>query len=159
MSANASQVFTQEQVEIFNYGTLHLEWTTALFIFVLFSITMILMNSLLLKPLVRTLEGRESLLDAGAGELEGLEKELADLKASFQDKQQGTIEELSRQMKTAQDEAKAQASQTIEAAQSAAEGKLSAAQTELEKDRETAMTEAKTLSSELAALIQNKVLN
>ena len=145
--------------EIFNFGALHLEWTTALYIFVVFIVTMTLMNLLLFRPLVRTLEGRESLLDSGSAEIEAAEKELETAIAAFAKKQMSTLEEIGKMIQTAQESAKAEATKVTDAAAAKAQETLKSASTELTADREEALAQAGPLSQELSKLIQNKVLN
>ena len=45
---------------VFNFGLLHMEWPTALFVLVVFVMVMITLNSLLFKPILKTLEARET---------------------------------------------------------------------------------------------------
>ena len=47
-----------DKYTIFDFGLLHLEWTNALFVLVVFSICAFCMNIFLFKPVIRTLNNR-----------------------------------------------------------------------------------------------------
>ena len=145
--------------EVFNYGLFHLEWTTALFIFVVFIITMFFMNILLFKPLVRTLDGREALLGSGEEKLDEINKSLADAKAGYEKKQLETLEAISAKVHAVSSEAKADAAIITEAAEKKALETLGNATKALEKEAAAAQQEAKTIVVELSSHIQKKVLN
>ncbi len=144
---------------IFNYGILHLEWPTALFILVVFSTTMLLLNLLLFKPLLRTLEGRALILSQGNERLEAIQTELEAAQAAFEAAQAKMLAEVGEEFQASMAASQQQASQITEAAKEKAQQTLSAATDEIDQEMSQATKEAKGLAKELASLIQTKVLN
>ena len=149
----------QRQGAIFDYGVLHMEWPTVVFALVVFLITMILLNLLLFKPVVRTIEARAGILNQGNDRLDEIEKAVADAKAQLAAKQASLIEEVSSSYQAAMSDAQKQASSLTEAAKKEAEQKLSDAAQEIDKESTAALDEAKGLAKNLAGMIQTKVLN
>ena len=144
---------------IFDYGILHLEWPTALFILAVFSLTMLFLNSLLFKPVLRTLEGRAAILNQGNDRLEAIEAELAAAKAAFEAAQAKMLSEVGEQFQATMAEAQKQAHQLTDAAKEKAGQALAAATAEIDQEMSQATDEAKQLAKDLATLIQTKVLN
>ena len=88
--------------EVFNFGVLHLEWPTALFIFVVFILTMLILNTLLFKPVLRSVEGRQGILDQRTGRLEEISQTLTDFQEELKAKQKATYDELGQVYQDAQ---------------------------------------------------------
>ena len=86
---------------IFDYGVLHLEWPTAAFIAVVFLLTMFLLNQLLFKPLLRTLDGREAILHQSHLRLEQIAQSVTEAEAHYQAKQTALYEEVAAQFQEA----------------------------------------------------------
>ncbi len=144
--------------EIFNFGMLHLEWPTALFVFVIFVLTITVLNTMLFKPILRTLEARQSELDKNKNDSKSLaqtietseqdyQAKLADLRETIQKTRQEAIEEAISSTREKVDQAKANTTK-----------KLEDAEKELESERKSAMEQAATLTTELSQLIKSKVI-
>ena len=144
---------------IFDYGILHLEWPTALFIFAVFTLTMLFLNTLLFKPLIRTLEGRAAILNQGNDRLDAIEAELAAAHEAFAAAQAKMLSEISEEFQATMAAAQKQANELTDAAKKKAEQLLSTATAEIDEEMKTATEQAKDLAKELSAMIQTKVLN
>lgn len=77
-----------EKYSLFNFGLLHLEWTNALFVFVVFSICSISLHFLLFRPIIRTLNNREK---SQTGEQSTI--------TELQEKIENTLEEIKKEQK------------------------------------------------------------
>lgn len=144
--------------EIFNFGMLHLEWPTALFIFVVFILTMIVLNTFLFKPIIRTLESRQSELDKNKSESQGLTETIEKSEEDYQSKLSDLRETIQKTRQEALDEAIGSARQKVDQAKESVNQKLEAASKELDTERKSAMEQAKSLTGELSQLIKAKVL-
>lgn len=144
--------------EIFDFGMLHLEWPTALFILVVFVLTMILLNTLLFKPILRTLEARESKLNDQQKQTENLavliEKTENDYEAQLAD----VREKIQQSRQAALDEAMEESRRIIGDTKDAVASKIQEANKELDKERTDALKEAASLTEGLAQMIKSKVL-
>jgi len=144
--------------EVFNFGTLHMEWPTALFVFVMFMITVTALNLLLYKPLLATLEAREN-ADDGAGErLDSIEKELVALEDSYKQVLNTAHRANEAAHKVAVAEANAEAQVFITEAKERSAVTMESATREIESEIVTATAQAKELATGLAETIQTKVL-
>lgn len=144
---------------LFDFGLLHMEWPTALFVFVVFMITMIGLNTLLFKPLLRTLSNRDDEIEkhrtkAGnavssieAAEQE-YEKSLTEAKAQVEAVRNKNKEEALEESKS-----------IINEARNATQAKLEGSQAEVAKELEQAHQDAKNIAAELSDMIQSKALN
>ncbi|MDT8445900.1 MAG: ATP synthase F0 subunit B [bacterium] len=144
--------------EVFNFGVLHMEWPTATFIFVVFVITLFLLNSLLFQPLLRTLEAREQVLTGSDDRLGEIEKELGELQDHYLASLHKSQLENEEAHQAALKEASAQASNLISAARTDSTARLTQAEAEVAQEMDGAYKEAKDLAKGLAEMIQNKVL-
>jgi len=144
--------------QIFDFGMLHLEWPTALFILAVFLITMICLNLLLFKPIIRTLEARQSEVDKNIDEKESLSARIKQTEQDYQANLADVRETIQQIRQDALDEALNRSKQLIDQARKSISGKLDEAQKELNREREAALKEAATLTEGLSQLIKNKVL-
>ncbi len=144
--------------EIFNFGMLHLEWPTALFILVVFVVTMILLNSLLFKPILRTLEARQSQIDDHLSQTEGLSASIEKSESDYEAKMADVREKIQQTRQSALNEALENSKQIIGDTKDAIAANFEEAEKELEKERENALKEASSLTEGLAQLIKAKVL-
>ena len=145
--------------EIFNYGVLHLEWPTAAFILAVFTVTMILLNFLLFKPLLRTLEGRNKILTERESRLNEITEQLAQTQENFEAKKTATHQTISDLYAAKMAEAQKEAAQITGTIREETLTKMRQAEEEIDKNTEAALEEAKGLSKDLAQLIQTKVLS
>ncbi|MBU2645679.1 ATP synthase F0 subunit B [bacterium] len=144
--------------EIFDFGMLHLEWPTALFILIVFVLTMILLNSLLFKPILRTLEARQSAIDKNISETEGLSASIEKSDQDYERRLADVREKIQQVRQSALNEALENSKQVIGKTKDTIATKLEEAHKELEKEREDALKEAASLTESLAQLIKSKVL-
>ncbi len=144
--------------EVFNFGLLHLEWTTALFVFFVFIITMILLNSLLFKPILRTLEARQAGIDENDNKVKGVNETVESSEKDYQVKLAEVNEKIQTARLEALKSAKEEANKIYEQVKASADEKLAAAGKELVADQKKAMDQVSTLSKELAQVINAKVL-
>lgn len=144
--------------EVFNFGMLHLEWPTALFILIVFIVTTILLNTLLFKPILRTLEARQSQIDDQLGQTEGLSASIEKSENDYESKLSDVREKIQQTRQTALNEALDSSKQIIGDTRDTITTKLEAAEKELVTERENALKEAASLTEGLAQLIKSKVL-
>lgn len=144
--------------EVFNFGVLHLEWPTALFIFAVFLVTMFLLNLLLFRPLLATLKAREGALTGSSDRMSEIAKAMAALEEHYKMvlHQSQTANEAAH--KEAQATATALAHQISAKAHEDAERRWSEASAALDAEIQAAQQEAKGLAKGLALLIKTKVL-
>ncbi|NQU65959.1 MAG: ATP synthase F0 subunit B [SAR324 cluster bacterium] len=143
--------------EVFNFGMLHLEWTTALFILIVFVITMILLNSWLFKPIIRTLEIRQSGIDENISVTENLSTSAERLENDYEAKLVEVRAKIQKSRQSSLNEALDMSQRILGDTKDAIAIRLEEAEKELIKERERAMKEADSLTEGLAQLIKTKV--
>lgn len=84
-----------EKYTIFNFGLLHLEWTNALFVLIVFSICAFFMNALLFKPVIRTLNNRIQWKGAGSDKIEHLQKNIDNANLKIINIQKNSLQKMS----------------------------------------------------------------
>ncbi len=144
--------------EVFNFGLLHLEWTSALFVFVVFVITMFFLNILLFKPILRTLDARKAKLDANDDKVKGLNSTIESSEKDYKAKLSDVNEKIRLARQEALVSAKEEASKILEQVKASTSKKLDAAEKEITQDQKQAMDQVTGLSKDLAQLINAKVL-
>ncbi len=144
--------------EVFNFGMLHLEWPTALFVLCCFVLTVIVLNTMLFKPIIRTLEARQSDLDKNKGDAKDLAQTVEKSEQDYQDKLSEMKVSIQQSRQEALDAAMTSAKSMVEDAKSSVSNKLEESTKEMEQERTNALKEAASLTSELSQLIKSKVL-
>lgn len=144
--------------EVFNFGMLHFEWPTALFILVVFVVTMIVLNTLLFKPILRTLEARQSQIDNNLKQTDELAASIEKSECDYETQLADVREKIQQTRQSALDEAMEKSKQIIGETKESIADKLAEAGTELNKERENALKEAASLTEGLAQLIKTKLL-
>jgi len=144
--------------EVFNFGMLHLEWPTALFILVVFIVTMILLNALLFKPILRTLEARQTEMEASRKQTDGIKTAILNSESDYNAKLADVRLKIQSTRQSALEEAMEASKLIIGEARDKVVAKLEKAEQELTKERENALKEAASLTENLAKLIKSKVL-
>lgn len=144
--------------QLFDFGLLHLEWTTALFILVVFVITMFLLNTLLFKPIIRTLEARQAGIDKNNDKVKGVNETVESSEKSYQEKLTDVNNKIQASRLEALKIAKEEANKILEQVKASTSEKLDAAGKELADDQKKAMENVAGLSDELAQIINAKVL-
>ncbi len=145
--------------EIFNYGVLHLEWPTALFIFVAFMVTMFLLNHLLFAPILRTLDAREAEVNKNNEKVKSLEQKIEMSEKGYQDKIRNLQILIQDSRQKALNEAMEEAKVIISKARDKAEQTLADAEKELLTTKNDALKEAAQLTGKLAELINTKAIS
>ncbi len=84
-----------EKYTIFNFGLLHLEWTNALFVLVVFSLLVISLHFLLFKPVLRTIINRENNKGSFEAEIVQLKNEKDKVDSTIWRIQEESVQELS----------------------------------------------------------------
>lgn len=144
--------------EVFNFGLLHLEWTTALFVFAVFVTTAYLLNRLLFKPILRTLEARREKLDRNENEVERLRSAVESSEKEIEKR----LSDIAGNMRTARAEAltsaKKDAARIVEQVKASASERLEAGEREIAESRRQAMDRVAGLAENLAQLIRTKLL-
>lgn len=144
--------------EIFNYGILHLEWPTALFIVIVFFTTMIILHNLLFRPVLRTLEARETETGKNDEQSEKTSTELEHMQTDYESKLVEIRAQIQQERQSALNEAIEKANQIVDTTRSAITQEIEKAEIALAEDRNNAMKEAESLVEGLAQLIKTKVL-
>jgi F-type H+-transporting ATPase subunit b len=137
---------------------LHLEWPTALFILVVFLLTMIVLNTLLFKPILRTLEARQSVFNKSKNEAKSLAQTIDKSEKDYQAKLAEMRESVQKSRQEAVDEALRYANQKVDQAKASVVKQLEIAEKELETERKAALAQAASLTGELSQMIKSKVL-
>jgi len=144
--------------EIFNFGMLHLEWPTALFILVVFVVTMILLNALLFKPIISTLETRESKVNDHLKQTNDLSSSIEKSESDYKAKLSDVREKIQQSRQSSLNEALEFSQKVIGDTKETIAAKLEEAEKELEKERASALEEASSLTEGLAQMIKSRVL-
>lgn len=144
--------------EVFNFGMLHLEWPTALFILIVFLVTMTVLNILLFKPIIRSLEARKAIQDKNEQEAQSLSSSMEKSEAAYKEKLTEIREKINQTRQQALDESLASAKELIDKTKETIKGKIEIAEKELSGDLEKAFKDAELLTSDLSELIKTKVL-
>ncbi|MBU3917238.1 ATP synthase F0 subunit B [bacterium] len=144
--------------EVFNFGMLHLEWPTALFLFVVFITTTIVLNTLLFKPILRTLESRRSEIDKNIDQSLNLSQAIENSEQDYQAKLAAVRDRIQQSRQQAIDEALSKANELIGNRKESIAKKLETAEKELAKELTESMKDAASLIEELSQLIKTKVL-
>ena len=144
--------------QVFDFGLLHLEWTTALFILVVFVITMFLLNTLLFKPIIRTLEARQAGIDKNNDKVKGVNETVESSEKNYQEKLADVNTKIQASRLEALKIAKEEANKILEQVKASTSEKLDAAGKELADDQKKAMDKVAGLSDVLAQIINAKVL-
>ena len=126
--------------------------------FVVFIITMILLNQFLFKPILRTLEARQAKVDKNNSRSSEL---VASIESSEKDYQK-SLAEVNETIRHARQEAlqkaKDHANSVLTKVKEEAAVKIESAQADLAKNKDAALIEAETLSKELAEAITKNII-
>ena len=144
--------------ELFNYGVLHMEWPTALFIFVVFMITMFLLNRLLFVPIIRTLEAREAKAEENKAKVDSLEQKIIISEKGYQEKVDSLHKKLLSFRQQALSEATKASKTIILEARQRTEKRLAKAEQDISTAKAEALSEATQFTDNLAKLINLKAI-
>ena len=144
--------------EVFNFGVLHMEWPTALFIFVVFVITMFLLNVLLFKPILQTLEVRAAESGKGIDLLKQIEQDRGKLEEEYQSKMDRSRDELLSHREKIIGEAHRELEIIVGRSKKESAESLARAEEILSTEYQTAMDEVIPIAKTLAETVCSKVL-
>jgi len=144
--------------EVFNFGVLHMEWPTAIFIFVVFVITMFLLNVLLFKPILNTLEARSAEGEKGADILRQIDQDREKLEEEYQSKLDRSRDELLSHRERIIGEAHRELEIIVGRSKKESADSLVRAEEILAAEYQTAMDEAIPIALTLAETVCAKVL-
>ena len=145
-------------IPIFDYGVLHLELNTALFIFVLVLIVMYSMNRLLFNPVLRTLDNRTQMLGKLRDSTQQQLREIEALDRDYQTQLAQVREEVNAYRQEARRDAQDVVEDFLADARKAVETDLTSALSELEKEAQRLRDELAERVGGLAQHISRRVL-
>jgi F-type H+-transporting ATPase subunit b len=144
--------------QVFDFGMLHLEWPTALFVLLVFFVTMFFLNTWLFKPILKTLDLRQSKVDKNIKSKEEVTVGLSQAEAQYQSKLADTREIIQQARQESLDEAIAESQRLISESKASLTTQLDEASKEIAAQREIALKDAAALTVGLSTLIKSKVL-
>ena len=144
--------------EVFNFGVLHMEWPTALFIFVVFVITMFLLNVLLFRPILQTLETRSADSEKGADQLKQIDDDRERLEEEYQSKVDRSRDELLSHREKIISEAHRELEIIVGTSKEESAKELARAEEILATEYQTALDEVIPIAKTLAETVCTKVL-
>lgn len=125
---------SEHLIPIFDFGVLHLELNTALFIFVLVLIVMFAMNRLLFQPVLRSLDNRAALMDRLGESARARSEKIGQLTAEYEAQLAQVREDVNRYRQEARRQAQAEVAETLAESRRIAEQELQSATGELERE-------------------------
>lgn len=152
--------YTQSEylVRIFDYGVLHLELNTALFILALFLTVTFVLNRLLFRPVLLTLDARAALVTAVREDNTRKQGEIDRLTAEYEARMDEIRAELDRFRQEARRETAQQVEGILSRARTQAEQRLATAMGELERDMQQVRKDVLQGAGQLAQQITRRVL-
>lgn len=145
--------------KVFDFGLLHMEVNTPLFILVLVLIVMLALNFLLFRPVLRTLDNRKALAETQHGAAEGAASEIARLAGQYEADLVDVRREVAQVRQEGHQSAQAESSRILSQAREAAQGDFEAAMTELRQQTEEARAELEASAAGLAGQISQRLVN
>lgn len=144
---------------IFDFDILFLDANTPIYIFVLVLILMFALNTLLFKPIFRTLDNRKAHAESLRKQIEGHETDITALTASYNER----LEEVKADVNRLRQDSRADSQKTIESildrARREADAEFSAAMEELQTEVQQAKEELAQRAVGLAEGAANRILN
>ena len=119
---------------------------------------MFLLNTLLFKPIIRTLEARQAGIDKNNDKVKGVNETVESSEKNYQEKLADVNTKIQASRLEALKIAKEEANKILEQVKASTSEKLDAAGKELADDQKKAMENVAGLSDELAQIINAKVL-
>lgn len=145
-------------VRVFDYGILHLELNTLLYILVLVLVVMFFLNRWLFRPILRTLDRREQAMQNLQGEAREHRETIAGLTASYQENLSQVLEEVARVRAETHKESQQAVGAILERARQGAQQQFEAAMRELEAQVEQARGELRASAKTLAEQATDRIL-
>ncbi|MGK0289021.1 MAG: F-type H+-transporting ATPase subunit b [bacterium] len=155
-SATSGKIF--DSIEVFNFGILHMELNDAIFVFVVFVILMFALNTLLFKPLVRTLENRETEMEGHRKKEGGVASSISKAEAEYDAKLAEMKTEIDNARKSSRESATSQAKVIIDDVRSTVALIVEQSEKEIDSELNAAKGQVPALAKELSGLIVAKSL-
>lgn len=150
---------SEKLVRLFDFGMLHMEANTVVFIFILLLVVMFFMNRFLFSPVLRTLDARAGALETMRTQVENGKKEIAQLSENYQASLEKVRAEVGEVRAESRKEAAQQVEEILKKARSQADQTLKAALSELEKEVAQASTELSQAAQGLAQKTADRILS
>lgn len=145
--------------KVFDFGLLHLELNTPLFILGLLLVVMFALNFLLFRPVLRTLDNRKAQAAAKIGAAEGAAGEIAKLADQYEADLARLRREVAQVRQEGHQAAQAEVSGILSQAREAAQGDFEAAMAELRQQTGEARAELEASAAGLAGQISQRLVN
>lgn len=139
-------------------GLLKMDWPTALFVFVVFLLVMFCLNTLLFKPLLKTLGNREKHLEENQKKAENADRSIGSLQSSYEQQLAEARSHVQGLHKEKTGEANREAENAIGSARSEVQALVGKNQKEIAEHLVQSKKDSVALSQELAKLIAEKAL-
>jgi F-type H+-transporting ATPase subunit b len=145
-------------IRIFDFGVLHMEVNTPLYILVLVVVTMVLMHLLLFRPVLRTMDNRARLLQTLQASTTDARDRIEQLTRDYEAKLAEVRAEVARVRAESGRQTRADVDAVIEQAHQEAQAEYQAALADLRQQVEAAQRELSTASQRLAEQTTNRIL-
>ncbi len=145
--------------KVFDFGLLHMEVNTPLFILALVLVVMFALNFLLFRPVLRTLDNRRAQADAQNSAAEGDAAEIARLAEQYEADLARVRSEVAQVRQEGHQAAQAEVSRILSQAREAAQGDFEAAMAELRQQIGEAGAELEAAAAGLAGQISQRLVN
>lgn len=146
-------------IPIFDFDILNMQLNTPLFIFALVLVVMFLMNRLLFRPVLNTLESRESYLGGLSDAAAGQRGEIQHLGEDYEQKLEQVRGEVAQLRQEARKETQQVLDAILDSARQQAGAELRQALSELDREVEQAKGELRQAAQGLAEKAANQILN
>lgn len=145
--------------ELFNFGLLHLNLNTALFILVLVLVVMFFLNRLLFRPVLRTLDNRAARLGSQSEAAEKDRLAVSALTTQYETDLVRVRNEVAQVRQESHQKTHAEVARILSEARTAAKADLDAALGELHTQTEAARVELEAATEGLATKISQRLVN
>lgn len=148
-----------DPIKVFDFGLLHMEVNTPLFILALVLVVMFALNFLLFRPVLRTLDNRKAQAAAQNGAAEGATAEIARLADQYEADLARMRNEVAQVRQEGQQAAQAEVSRILSQTREAAQADFEGSMAELRQQIGEAGTELEAAAAGLAGKISQRLVN
>ena len=148
-----------DPIKVFDFGLLHMEVNTPLFILALVLMVMLALNFLLFRPVLRSLDNRKAQADAQNSAAEGAAAEIARLADQYEADLTRMRAEVAQVRQEGHQTAQAEVSQILSQARDAAQADFEATMGELRQQIGEAGAELEAAATGLAEQISQRLVN
>jgi len=143
---------------VFDFDILHMEWNTALYTLVLILIVMYFLNTLLFKPILRTLENRAKTEADLKKSVEDKSREVEQMTAAYEKQLENAREEVARVRSESHKDIQQAVEAILSKAREQAKGDFDKAMDEMRKEVDQARVELSESAKALAEQTANRIL-